>query len=313
MKWRGRRGSSNIEDRRTQSASRGPTRLPGGLGRGGFGGFPGGGRIGGGRGLPIPRSRTGLIVLIAVIVIGALLGGQQGGLGPSGTGLAPPSAPTQLSEADREIGEFVSVVLADTEEVWTEVFRDDLGRSYDPPVLVLYRQGTTSGCGFANAAVGPFYCPADRKVYLDTDFFRTLRADLGAGGDFAQAYVIAHEIGHHVQGELGILEETHRLRASLPQAEANAVSVRTELMADCFAGLWARRAEERFGSLEPGDVEEAMNAAARIGDDALQRRAGDSVRPDSFTHGSSAERQAWFARGWRSGDLAACDTFADGR
>jgi uncharacterized protein len=275
MRWRGRRGSRNIEDRRRM----------------------GGGAVGG----------IGGVGLIAVLVIGYFLGIDvtpllQDAAMPQGGG-------GEVTEADEQAAEFVSVTLADTEEVWSAVFREELGAQYAPPTLVLFKGVTQSGCGGASAATGPFYCPLDRKVYLDTDFFTTLSRRLGASGDFAAAYVVAHEVGHHVQNELGILEETTRIRQQVSEAESNAISVRVELQADCFSGLWAREAQARFGSLERGDVEEAMNAAAQIGDDTLQSNAGRVPRPESFSHGTSEQRQRWFARGYDSGEIAACDTF----
>ena len=269
MKWRGRRGSRNIEDRRGMGAA-----------AGGIGG----------------------VGLLAIVLVGWFFGIdltpllQQGGSAQVGGG-----APT---EVDQHAADFVSVTLADTEEVWGEVFETQLDASYDPPVLVLFSGATRSGCGGASAATGPFYCPADQKVYLDTDFFDTLERQLGARGDFAAAYVVAHEVAHHVQDELGILGEANSIRRQVGEAEANAISVRIELQADCYSGIWARRAEARFGSLEPGDVEEAMNAAARIGDDTLQRQQGGVVRPESFTHGTSEQRQTWFAHGYEDGDAA---------
>jgi len=281
MKWQGRRGSDNIEDRR---------------------GARGGGavRLGGAGGLG----------LVAVVVVGWLLGFDMTPLlqgiesGPVVQGR------DELSDQDQATGDFVSVTLADTEEIWANIFQTDLHRSYHPATLVLFREVTSSPCGAASGATGPFYCPQDRKVYLDTAFFDRLSQDLGAGGDFAAAYVVAHEIGHHVQNELGILAKVNGLRARVSPAEANALSVRTELQADCFAGLWARHAAEDFGTIEPGDVAEAMNAAEQIGDDTLQRAAGRHPMPDSFTHGRSEQRQRWFAAGFRTGRLKACDTFA---
>lgn len=277
MKWQGRRGSSNVEDRRGARSSRGS------------GMAVGGGGIG----------------LLAVVVIGYFLGidltpilGGQGGEVQSGTG--------EITEADRQAGEFVSVVLADTEEVWADIFQQQLNQPYTPATLVLFSGSTQSACGGASAASGPFYCPVDQKVYLDTDFFAVMQSQLGAGGDFAQAYVVAHEIGHHVQGLLGILEQTQRGDT----AGAEGLSVRTELQADCFSGVWANRAQARFGSIERGDIAEAMNAAAQIGDDTLQREQGGRVRPDSFTHGSSEQRQRWFNTGFETGDVGSCDTFS---
>jgi len=215
----------------------------------------------------------------------------------------------QITEADREAGQFVSVVLADTEEVWSAIFRDQLGAQYVPPTLVLFDSVTSSPCGGASGATGPFYCPADQKAYLDTDFFVTMARAMGAGGDFAAAYVVAHEVAHHVQDELGILGQANARRAQAGQAEANAISVRIELQADCFSGIWARHAEARFGSLEPGDLDEALNAARQIGDDVIQSRSGRVPAPHTFTHGTAEQRQRWFARGYDSGEVAACDTF----
>jgi predicted metalloprotease len=222
----------------------------------------------------------------------------------------PITSSAEITPADQERAEFVSVVLADTEEVWTKVFRDQLNRQYTPTTLVLFNQVTPSPCGNASGATGPFYCPGDNKVYLDTDFFITLEQRLGAGGDFAAAYVVAHEIAHHVQDELGILGEANQLRRTASQTESNDISVRIELQADCLAGIWARTASEQFGSIEPGDFEEALNAAHQIGDDTLARNAGRQVMPHTFTHGTSAQRARWFATGVRSGKLADCDTFA---
>lgn len=281
MKWQGRRGSANIEDRRAQRGS-GPLRA------GGVGGLG----------------------LIAVVVIGYFLGFDVTPLleGNENGPVVQSSGP--LSEEDRAVGDFVSVTLADTEEVWHGIFKRDLGRSYRPATLVLYAQITQSPCGTASGATGPFYCPNDKKVYLDTDFFATLARELGAGGDFAAAYVVAHEVAHHVQDELGILAKVNSVRARASEAESNALSVRIELQADCFSGIWARAAAEEFGSVEKGDIAEAMNAAAKIGDDTLQRNAGRRPMPDSFTHGTSEQRQRWFATGFDSGDLARCDTFS---
>lgn len=279
MKWQGRRGSDNIEDRRGQGG--------GGL------------RIGGAGGLG----------LLAIVLVGYFLGVDLTPLlNGADTG---PSVQTQgeLTDQDRQVGDFVSVVLADTEEVWTQIFQG-LGRSYTPTTLVLYSQITPSSCGTASGATGPFYCPEDKKVYLDTDFFATLSRQLGAQGDFAAAYVVAHEVGHHVQDELGILSKVNAVRAQSSEAQSNALSVRVELQADCFSGVWARHAQEQFGSLDEGDIAEAMNAASRIGDDTLQRNAGRHPMPDSFTHGTSEQRQRWFAEGFRSGDVGACDTFS---
>ena len=287
MKWRGRRGSSNIEDRRSGGFSRGGARRGGGLKVGGLG-------------------------AVAIILVGMYFGVDTSFLLDGGGGVQAPRS-TGQNQIDDEMEKFVSVVLADTEEVWSAVFARDLGRRYDPPKLVLFSGSTRSSCGAASAATGPFYCPADKSAYLDTDFFATLSRQLGAKGDFAQAYVIAHEVAHHVQNVLGILPEVNRMRAQVSKREANELSVRVELQADCLSGLWTREAQERFGILERGDIEEAMNAASQIGDDALQRRSQGYVVPDSFTHGTSEQRMRWFETGLRSGALDACDTFSASR
>lgn len=221
----------------------------------------------------------------------------------TGVGTQEVSAPAELTPADEQAGQFVSVTLADTEEIWADIFRTQLGRPYDPATLVLFKGVTQSPCGNASGATGPFYCPNDEKVYLDTNFFTTMERQLGAGGDFAAAYVVAHEVAHHVQQELGLLQS---IRQSGEQA--NRASVRIELMADCLSGVWARQAGQRFGSLERGDVEEAINAAKQIGDDQLQRNAGRVPSPHTFTHGTSEQRMQWFAQGFNSGDINDCDT-----
>lgn len=275
MKWQNRRASRNVEDRRRMSG--------------------GGKAAGGGLGL------------IAIVVIGYFLGidtsflldGQQ--VGTQGGG--------QVTQADERAGQFAAVTLADTETIWTEVFETQVGEPYAPPVLVLFKGVTTSPCGGANGASGPFYCPADKKAYLDTDFFSTMENRLGAGGDFAAAYVIAHEVAHHVQNELGILGQANRVRAQASEGQANQISVRIELQADCYSGIWARYAQERLGTLERGDLAEALNAARQIGDDTLQRNAGKRPNPHSFTHGTSAQRERWFAKGYETADLRQCDTF----
>ena len=280
MKWQGRRGSRNIEDRRGRA--RGRT----GAGLGGVG-------------------------LLVVLAIGYFLGVDVtpflDGQGAGGSTSGAPSA--ELTPAERQAGEFVSVVLADTEQIWDGIFRSQLGEPYQPVTLVLYRNVTQSACGGASGATGPFYCPGDKKIYLDTAFFATLKNRLGARGDFAEAYVVAHEVAHHVQDLLGILGQANRLRARLSAAESNAVSVRIELQADCYSGLWARAAGDELGTLERGDIREALNAARQIGDDTLQRNAGRRPMPHTFTHGTSEQRQRWFARGFKTGDMAACDTF----
>ena len=229
-------------------------------------------------------------------------GGIDGGLSTS-------SGPVELTAQDQAEGEFVSVVLADTEEIWTRLFRQQLGATYSPATLVLFKEATRSACGGASEATGPFYCPTDKKVYLDTAFFTTMHQRLGAGGDFAAAYVVAHEIGHHVQDELGILGQANEIRQQVSQEESNAISVRIELQADCLSGIWAREAADTLGVVDRGDFEEAVNAARQIGDDTLQRNAGQRPMPHTFTHGTSEQRSRWFMTGLKSGQLADCDTF----
>jgi predicted metalloprotease len=284
MRWEQGRRSDNVEDRRGMGA---PAMVGGGIGVVG--------------------------VILAVVV--ALMGGdpmivleQMGGSGALGPGPVVVSQPRPPSPQQDRLADFVSVVLADTEDTWSQEFRQQGGR-YTPPKLVIFDGKVSSACGLAQAAMGPFYCPNDQKVYVDLAFYRQLRQQLGAPGDFAQAYVIAHEVGHHVQHLLGIDQQVQRAQRRLPQREANQLSVRLELQADCLAGVWARHTDSQRATLEPGDIEEALNAASRIGDDTLQRQSSGRVRPDSFTHGSSAQRQRWFARGLQSGSMDACDTF----
>lgn len=285
MRWEGQRQSSNVEDLRS-----------GGGGGGGFG-------LGGGT--------IGIGTIVIALVGGALLGVNPltllgimtgGGDGAPVTQQAPAPAPP----ANDRAAQFVSTVLADTEDTWTALFRQG-GATYNPPKLVLFRGSVRTACGAGQAAMGPFYCPADQKVYIDLSFYDTLRSRLGAPGDFAQAYVIAHEVAHHVQHQLGIADQVQRARN---QSEANALSVRLELQADCFAGLWAHHAQRSRNVVEPGDIDEALNAASRIGDDALQSAAGRAVVPESFTHGTSAQRQKWFGVGYQTGSVRSCDTFA---
>jgi hypothetical protein len=243
--------------------------------------------------------------ILAIVVIGYFLGvdltPMLGGAGAGGI----QQGPVEITAADEEAAQFVSQVLASTEDVWSQVYQDQLGQTYTPPQLVLFTGATQSGCGGASAATGPFYCPADKSVYLDTDFFVVMDRQLGARGDFAQAYVVAHEVGHYVQDDLGILAQAQR--GSQQGAESDAV--RVELQADCLSGVWAFHEQEAYGSLDQGDIAEAMNAAEQIGDDTLQREQTGTVRPDSFTHGTSEQRQRWFEVGYRSGDVGACNTF----
>ncbi|MBO9650934.1 MAG: neutral zinc metallopeptidase [Variovorax sp.] len=291
MRWEGNEQSDNVEDRRDE----------GGGGGGGFG-FPVGGR-----GIGIGTVAVALIAgwifgINPLTVLGLLSGGEP----------APQvqqQGPAHKPPANDQEAAFVSTVLKNTEVVWSDIFRQS-GGTYTPPKLVLFRGATPTACGTGESAMGPFYCPGDKKVYIDLGFYETLRNQLGAPGVFAQAYVIAHEIGHHVQDELGITGKVDQMRGRLSQTQNNAVSVRVELQADCFAGVWAHHSQQSKQWLDPGDIESAMNAAQKIGDDALQRSAGRAVVPDSFTHGTSAQRQRWFSTGFKSGDLRDCDTFA---
>ncbi len=295
MRWQGGRRSDNVEDRRGQ-----------GLSSGAAGAAPLVLRL-----LPaLIRTKVGRIVLVVGIV--AVVGGQMMGIDVlsllAGGGATSSQRSAPLSEADQRSAEFVSVVLADTEDTWHANFQA-LGRQYREPTLVLFTGAVSSACGSASAAVGPFYCPGDQKLYIDLSFFHDLSARYGAPGDFAQAYVIAHEVGHHVQTLLGISDKVRAAGKGASETQVNALSVRQELQADCFAGLWAHAANVDRQLLDPGDLEEALQAATAIGDDRLQREAGRQVVPDSFTHGTSAQRVKWFRTGFESGDFAACDTF----
>jgi uncharacterized protein len=284
MRWEGRRQSSNVEDRR---GSRPVKR----------------GMVGGGLGL------------VAVVVISLFLGVDPRvlltGLQAVDVGGSASTEDVPFAEGpeDARHREFVSVVLADTEDVWQDLFRAG-GAAYREPTLVLFSGAVESGCGFAEAAMGPFYCPADGRVFIDLSFFDDLERRLGAGGDFAEAYVIAHEVGHHVQNLLGTSGQVHAAQQRAGQAEANQLSVRLELQADCYAGVWAHHAERTKGILEAGDIEEALGAASAVGDDRLQRQAQGRVVPDSFTHGTSEQRMRWFRRGLETGSVEACDTFS---
>ena len=230
------------------------------------------------------------------------------GLFLSGGGVAPAQQSSEFSEQEQQLVDFVSVVLADTEDTWQQIFREQ-GGTYREPTLVLFSGRVNSACGMASAAVGPFYCPRDQQLYIDLSFFNDLRVRHGAPGDFAQAYVVAHEVGHHVQTLLGISKQVQEAGRGKSKAAVNALSVRQELQADCFAGLWGHAANNNRQLLDPGDLEEALRAATAIGDDRLQREAGGQVVPDSFTHGSSAQRVEWFRRGFDTGNIADCDTF----
>ncbi len=259
-----------------------------------------------GRGRAGAAGGLGIVGLLVVLGIGYFTGIDvtpllQGANQPQSQQGAP------LQPADPEATQFVSQVLTTTEQVWTQIFADQLDRTYQPPVLVVFDGVTQSPCGGASGASGPFYCPVDQKAYLDTAFFTMLSQRLGADGDFAAAYVIAHEVAHHVQNELGILEQVNQARQQATQVEANALTVRLELMADCLSGVWAQSVS---GLMERGDLEEALNAARRIGDDYLQSQAGQVPQPHTFTHGTSEQRAGWFQRGYDSGQVDQCDTFA---
>ncbi|MFO1013940.1 MAG: neutral zinc metallopeptidase [Caulobacteraceae bacterium] len=303
MKLDDMRETDNVDDRRGQ-------------GGGGFGGI-GGGRIGG-RGMAVGGGGLGLV---AVVVIVLLLGGDPTSLltGMDGSSSGQGGYSSEQSEGgaptgprgDDEAFSFSRKIIASTEDVWTEIFREN-GMTYEPATFTPYDgQTQTAGCGGGQAAMGPFYCPADRRVYIDLSFFRELDQRFGAPGDFAQAYVLAHEIGHNIQMLLGLSDMVERA-SRRSEREGNRMSVKLELQADCFAGVWANRANRERHILEPGDVEEGLAAANAVGDDTLQRQAGGAVVPDSFTHGSSEERMRWFKRGFDSGDPEACDTFGTG-
>lgn len=280
MRWAGRRASSNVEDRRGIR-------------------FKGAGGIG-----------IGTIVLALI----ALYFGQDPSVvlqGVQPTGQQAEQVPYEETAEEAQLRELVAVVLADTEDTWHTIFAN-AGGTYREPTLVLFSGAVESACGFAQAAVGPFYCPADQRVYIDLSFYEELHSRFGAPGDAAQAYVIAHEVGHHVQTLLGISERNMAARQRASEAEANALSVRQELQADCFAGVWAHHADRSRQLLEEGDIEEALNAASAIGDDRLQQGSRGYVAPETFTHGSSEQRMRWFKRGFASGDVNQCDTFARG-
>lgn len=284
MRWRSGRRSTNVEDRRRVRVTR--------------------------------KAAGGGIGIVVVALIAMYFGFDPSiflsQLGPTSS-VSTQQTSRQIPAAENELAEFVSVVLADTEDTWDGLF-SQMGKTYREPRLVLFSGAVQSACGFAQAAMGPFYCPADQKVYIDLSFYQDLRNRHGAPGDFAQAYVIAHEIGHHVQTLLGISEKVHAARRRVGQVEGNRLSVMQELQADCFAGIWAHHADRARQILEQGDIEEALGAASAIGDDRLQRKSRGYVTPDSFTHGSSAQRVRWFRQGLTSGDVLDCNTFrADNR
>ena len=251
---------------------------------------------------------VGVVGMLAILAVGYFFGID---ITPVVQGLDQGQSQQQrpLTQDDQRWGEFVSAVVGTTEDVWNPVMPQQAGIDYVEPTLVLFSGVVRSACGGASSAMGPFYCPGDRKIYLDTDFFDMMASRMGAGGDFAYAYVIAHEVGHHVQNLTGTLGEVNRLRGQVSERDANQISVLTELQADCYAGIWARQAQEQFGIIEEGDLQEAMAAAEAVGDDVIQANAGRTPVPDSFTHGSAAQRQEWLMRGFNSGDMAQCDTF----
>ena len=286
MRWKGRRVSTNVEDRRGQSGS----------------------PMGGGGGFRLPSGKGGIVLLIIVLVAGYY------GVDLTGMLTGEPVSQQQttqrsISPQDEEAAKFTKVILADTEDTWDAIFKD-MGRQYPQPKLVMYRGATRTACGTGQSVMGPFYCPADSTVYIDLSFYDEMRNKLGAGGDFAQGYVIAHEVGHHVQKLLGIESKVRQLQQNASQAEANRLSVKMELQADCFAGVWGYNMQKQ-DYMETGDLQEALNAAEAIGDDRLQQQSQGRVVPDSFTHGTSQQRYTWFKRGFDSGDPAQCNTFGN--
>jgi hypothetical protein len=307
MRWEDFRRSDNVEDRRADDAS---------ADAGGTPSFGGAGQLGLGTVIILGLIGWALGIDPRVLIGGAeVVQGLRHGTQYSDSTMpqsAPQSAPThQAGTPSDQMGQFVAAVLAETEDVWSQILPAQKGIQYVPPHLVLYSGRTQSGCGGASSAMGPFYCPLDQKVYLDTSFFRDMKTRFGGGGDFAYAYVIAHEIGHHVQDELGILKKVQAAQQSaFGTTKGNALSVRIELMADCFAGVWAANAQAKYHVIEQGDVEKAIATAQAIGDDRLQQATRGTVVPDSFTHGSSAQRVQWFNTGLNSGQVDACNTFA---
>ena len=308
MRWDEFRTSENVEDRRGQ-----------GGGLGGSGGLGGGG----GFGIPMGRGGLGIGTMIVLGIVSYALGidpriliggaemvANRGG----GQRIEQQQQPSGRAGApEDQTGRFASAVLGNTEDVWSQVLPAQANRQYTPTRLVLYNGGTRSGCGVAQSAMGPFYCPLDKRVYLDTSFFQDMQRKFGAGGDFAYAYVIAHEVGHHVQDMLGILGRVQTRQREVGEREGNQLSVRIELMADCLAGVWAKNSNDRFNAIDNNDIRDAIKAATAIGDDRLQRKSGGEVVPDSFTHGSSEQRVRWLTTGFRSGQVQSCDTFRASR
>jgi len=276
MKWQGRQGSGNVEDRRGMSTG---TKF-----------------IGGG---------IGTLVIVLLVY---LLGGDPSSI-LNQTGSQTTNGPVEATEEENQMAQFVSVVLKDTEDVWGKIFEES-GATYRQPTLVLFRDQVESACGYATAASGPFYCPGDEKVYIDLSFCDDLQSKYGAYGDFAVAYVIAHEIGHHVQNQMGVLEEVSARRSELTEVRANQLNVRLELQADFLAGVWAHYADKMLGTIEAGDIDEALRAASAIGDDVLQKKYQGRVVPDAFTHGTAEQRSSWLRKGWETGDMSQGDTFS---
>ena len=316
MRWRDREGSENVEDRRDEPSGR--RRFPFPFPRGQGGDDDGGEGLPRG-GIPIPGGSGGLGIVGVLVVLAlayflgidpsVILGDGDGGGGISlPRSDAPREAARPVSAEDQELTQFTSVVLKTTEDVWTDQFQGT-GKTYTPPKLVLFRGDIDSKCGTGLSQMGPFYCPLDGKVYVDLSFYGDLKNRFRAPGDFAQAYVVAHEIGHHVQTLLGTTEKVMRARSRAGETEGNALQVKMELQADCYAGIWANRAQSKLQVVEQGDIEEALNAAAAIGDDRIQKRTQGRVVPDAFTHGTSEQRVSWFKRGFETGDIKACDTF----
>ncbi|EMH4147600.1 neutral zinc metallopeptidase [Providencia stuartii] len=291
MRWQDRRRSDNIEDRRSENSS---------------GGFQGNGR-----GMRIPlRGKSGVVILIVIVVAGyygvdltGLITGE-----PISNHSSQQAQNRTISPQEAQLADFTSVMLASTEDVWQTEFKK-LGKQYQQPKLVIYRNGTSTACGQGKAFMGPFYCPADNKVYIDLSFYNDMKTKLGAGGEFAQGYVVAHEIGHHVQHLLGIEQQVRKLQQGVSTKEANKLSVKLELQADCFAGVWGHNMDKE-GILDDGDLQSALNAAQAIGDDRLQQQSQGRVIPDSFTHGTSQQRYFWFKKGFETGDINSCNTFS---
>ncbi|SEQ83050.1 hypothetical protein SAMN05216522_10764 [Rosenbergiella nectarea] len=289
MRWQGRRESDNVEDRRSDSST--PT--------------------GGGSGFRIPAGKGGIVLLIVVVVAGYYgydLTPLLGGGGGQSTSVSQSHTPAPANSDDAQAAKFTSVILASTEDTWSEIFQK-MGKQYQAPKLVMYRNATRTGCGTGQSVMGPFYCPTDKTVYIDLSFYDEMKNKLGAGGDFAQGYVIAHEVGHHVQNLLGIESKVRQQMQQGSQTDANHLSVKLELQADCFAGVWGHYMQQKE-VLETGDLQEALNAAQAIGDDKLQQQSQGRVVPDSFTHGTSQQRYSWFKRGFDSGEPGQCNTFA---